>query len=74
MQNTVTKYRVPAVTERASHGGRLVIISSLSVMTWEQLRVPWDQRFKTGKGHSLKGCHKPVVTVDGEANTFQPVP
>lgn len=26
MQNTVTKYRVPAVTERASHGGRLVII------------------------------------------------
>lgn len=26
MQNTVTKYRVSAVTESASHGGRLVVI------------------------------------------------
>lgn len=39
-------------------------------MTWEPLRVLWDWRLKASKGYSLKGCHKPIVAVDGKANTL----
>lgn len=31
----------------------------------------WAWRPNTSKGYSLKGYHKPIVAVDGEANTFQ---
>lgn len=33
--------------------------------------VLWDWRLSASKGYSLKGYHKPIVAVDGEANTFQ---
>lgn len=72
MQNTATKYRVLALTESASLREDLLSLPtySLSLMTWQQLGVPRDWRFKVSKDYSPKGCPKPIVAVDGAADTF----